>query len=73
MENGLDGGDAGDPAVEQEECRVAPVGEPEQDVVSARVQDEEGYVGKADDAHAVGEQRHDLFALHVRVPGIWLR
>ena len=29
VEDGLDGGDARDPAVEQEECRMAPVGDPE--------------------------------------------
>lgn len=49
--------------MEEQECRVRPVGDPQEDVVPASVEDEQRKVCKRKHAHAVGIQRQELFLL----------
>ena len=41
MDDGLDGEDSGDPAVQEYVGRVGPVGDPEEEVIAAGEEDEE--------------------------------
>lgn len=67
VQDGVHHADEGDPAVEEQKSRVRPVGQPQQEVVAARVEDDEGHVGIAQHAEAVGELALELLARR-RVP-----
>ncbi len=53
VDNGLDGEDAGNPAVHEDVGRVRPVGDPEKKVVAAGKEDEEGKEAEGEVAGAL--------------------
>ena len=60
MHDGLHGADPRHISVEEQEGAVGPVGQPDEHVVPAGVQDEERHVGEAQDAGAVRDVGEDL-------------
>jgi hypothetical protein len=60
MHDGLDGEDASDPAVQQEVCAVRPVGDPEQEVVAAREENDKGQETIPNVSSAIADVREHL-------------
>ena len=63
MNNGLNGEDASDPTVQQEVRAVRPVGDPEQEVVAAREENDKGQETVSNVPSAVADVRKNFISL----------
>jgi len=63
VHDGLDGEDASDPAVQQEVRAIRPVGDPEQEVVATREENDKGQETIPNVSSAIADVRKDLFFL----------